>query len=365
MSGNSIAAAVYTGQGDWASAGHRAFPIPVFVLGVMLGAALCEWLARRKVRPILAAAFGLEAVLLALFVSGWPGGTSSPAAFPHDPAWQFYAVAALPALAMGVQNAALRRVGAVRVRTTYITGMLTNAAEEAVTCLFGLAGRSGDEMRLLSAGACSSPASGSATCSGPSSASGPRRGWGRRSSPSRPRVSSPSRCGTWSGRWNCRAGRTGKYDPPAHRRGRRRQCTEPPADGHLNCSIGSYCATVSEPAADEFRKRLPAGSFRPRPPRPGGRAGVAGGQRPGRVRGRHRPRRRHPPLSRLADRRLSAPPRAVDVAQPRLGDGLPAGRVGVSPGHRRALRPAAARRRAAAVSRSSVCRFGGTTSGPP
>jgi uncharacterized membrane protein YoaK (UPF0700 family) len=35
---------------------------------------------------------------------------------------------------MGVQNATLRRVGAVHIRTTFITGMLTNAAEEAVSC---------------------------------------------------------------------------------------------------------------------------------------------------------------------------------------------------------------------------------------
>jgi uncharacterized membrane protein YoaK (UPF0700 family) len=146
MSGNSIAAAVYTGQGDWASAVHRAFPIPVFVLGVMLGAALCEWLARRRVRPVLAAAFGLEAVLLALFVlvARWDEQSGR---IPRDPAWQFYAIAALPALAMGVQSAALRRVGAVKVRTTYITGMLTNAAEEAVACLYGIADRSGEDLR--------------------------------------------------------------------------------------------------------------------------------------------------------------------------------------------------------------------------
>jgi uncharacterized membrane protein YoaK (UPF0700 family) len=41
-----------------------------------------------------------------------------------------------------VQNAALRRVGPVKVHTTYITGMLTSAAEEGVQFLFWLRGRS-------------------------------------------------------------------------------------------------------------------------------------------------------------------------------------------------------------------------------
>jgi uncharacterized membrane protein YoaK (UPF0700 family) len=39
---------------------------------------------------------------------------------------------ALPSAAMGMQNALLRRVGEHRVRTTYITGMLTNTAQGLV-----------------------------------------------------------------------------------------------------------------------------------------------------------------------------------------------------------------------------------------
>ena len=44
--------------------------------------------------------------------------------------WTFYFVAALPPLAMGVQNSALCRIGGMGVRTTFITGMLTNAGME-------------------------------------------------------------------------------------------------------------------------------------------------------------------------------------------------------------------------------------------
>jgi uncharacterized membrane protein YoaK (UPF0700 family) len=40
------------------------------------------------------------------------------------------------ALAMGIQGAALQRVGGATVHTTYITGMLTNLAKEVVAYAF-------------------------------------------------------------------------------------------------------------------------------------------------------------------------------------------------------------------------------------
>ncbi len=49
-----------------------------------------------------------------------------------------------PASAMGVQNAMLRRVGHHRVRTTFITGMLTNTAQGLLETVQALAARSGE-----------------------------------------------------------------------------------------------------------------------------------------------------------------------------------------------------------------------------
>lgn len=46
MSGNSVSAVVHAGAGKLAVAFHRAFPIPFFVLGVFVGAALSEAPAR-------------------------------------------------------------------------------------------------------------------------------------------------------------------------------------------------------------------------------------------------------------------------------------------------------------------------------
>jgi uncharacterized membrane protein YoaK (UPF0700 family) len=133
MSGNSIAAAAYAGLADWELAAHRFFPIPVFVAGVVLGALVRGVPTRNRNRPVLAAALAVEAALLLAFTVGaaWVAVNGE---VPPEPAWRFYLLAALPALAMGVQNATLRRVGAVHIRTTFITGMLTNAAEEAVSC---------------------------------------------------------------------------------------------------------------------------------------------------------------------------------------------------------------------------------------
>jgi uncharacterized membrane protein YoaK (UPF0700 family) len=137
MSGNSVSAAVHTGEGGAAEAFHRAFPIPLFVLGVALGAALSETLARSGVRRIFTVAVTLEALLLLIFAL-WGGPLLYDGRIPEEPSWRFYLLVALPTLAMGIQNATLRRVGSATVRTTYISGMLTNVAEQAVQYLFWL-----------------------------------------------------------------------------------------------------------------------------------------------------------------------------------------------------------------------------------
>ena len=137
MSGNSVASVVSAGTGERLHALHRAFAIPMFVLGVAVGAALSEMLARSGVRRVFTVAVTLEAGLL-LVVLLWGGSFLQDNVVPAEPAWRFYLLVALATLAMGVQNATLRRVGGVTVRTTYISGMLTNFAEQSVQYLFWL-----------------------------------------------------------------------------------------------------------------------------------------------------------------------------------------------------------------------------------
>jgi uncharacterized membrane protein YoaK (UPF0700 family) len=138
MSGNSAALGAYLGQGHWSEAFHRAFPIPLFVMGVALGAGMTETAVRRGVRSPFSVALAFEAALLALFMllgnRALRAGT-----LRQDMGWVLYPLTSLPALAMGLQSATLRRVGSEQVRTTYITGMLTDMAESGVKYLFWLA----------------------------------------------------------------------------------------------------------------------------------------------------------------------------------------------------------------------------------
>jgi uncharacterized membrane protein YoaK (UPF0700 family) len=137
MSGNSVWLGTYLGVGNWRLGLHHLFPIPLFVLGVAVGTALVELARRSSIRAAFVPALLLEASLLALFmVCGSPfivEDSLRPATV-----WGFYALAALPALAMGVQNATLRRVAGQTVHTTYITGVLNGLAEESVQVLFWL-----------------------------------------------------------------------------------------------------------------------------------------------------------------------------------------------------------------------------------
>src|SRR5215475_312158 len=68
MSGNSAAMGAHFGQGEWGEAFYRAFPIPVFVLGVIAGAALNEAASRRGVRSLFSLTLSVEAALLFLFM---------------------------------------------------------------------------------------------------------------------------------------------------------------------------------------------------------------------------------------------------------------------------------------------------------
>ncbi len=137
MSGNTAALGAHIGQREWSEAFQRAFPIPVFVLGVALGAALTEAASSRGVRSPFSLALGLEAILLFAFLWFVEYALRTRALRPESP-WIFYPLMALPVLAMGLQNATLRKVGGQIVRTTYITGMLTMMAEEGVAYLFWL-----------------------------------------------------------------------------------------------------------------------------------------------------------------------------------------------------------------------------------
>ncbi|HET9095867.1 MAG TPA: YoaK family protein [Candidatus Baltobacteraceae bacterium] len=100
-----------------------------FSRGICIGLALTELLIALRIARMFAVVAGFELVLLVIFM------------LLAHPARQWMVV--WPACAMGVQNAMLRRVGHHKVRTTFITGMLTNMAEGLVQTIAELAARSG------------------------------------------------------------------------------------------------------------------------------------------------------------------------------------------------------------------------------
>jgi len=135
MSGNSAALGAYLGTGDWAEALHRLTPIPLFVSGVAIGAALIEGATRLGIRPSLSVALATEGLLLVGFrIFG--SSNLNQGVLPTSATWQFDLLTAFLAIAMGVQGAALQRVRGGTVHTTYITGMLTNLAREIVAYAF-------------------------------------------------------------------------------------------------------------------------------------------------------------------------------------------------------------------------------------
>jgi uncharacterized membrane protein YoaK (UPF0700 family) len=121
---------VFVGDGDWSFAAQRLVPIIVFTLGVAGGVALIEALRRRSAPSPAARVLSVEAGLLLAFMlvgqavldgNGASGGS-----------WDYYLLTVIVVLAMGLQNAALRRVAGVPIHTTFVTGILTHLAEEAV-----------------------------------------------------------------------------------------------------------------------------------------------------------------------------------------------------------------------------------------
>lgn len=118
MSGNSVKLAVSIAAGNWSESLRYAAPVVAFVIGVMGGLLAVEAAARRRVSRTFGAVASIELALLVAFL--W---------LSHPPAeWML----ALPAAAMGVQNALLRRVGDRGIRTTVVTGMLVHFARAVV-----------------------------------------------------------------------------------------------------------------------------------------------------------------------------------------------------------------------------------------
>jgi uncharacterized membrane protein YoaK (UPF0700 family) len=128
MSGNSMATGVALGRLDWPSVLQRGLPIPAFFLGNMLGFLVLAQVRRWGMRSCFAVVFGLEAVCMLAFLlygtQALQGGVIRP-----SPSGIFSLCVVLLTLAMGLQTATVRRASGQGVRTTFVTGVLSDWAQ--------------------------------------------------------------------------------------------------------------------------------------------------------------------------------------------------------------------------------------------
>lgn len=130
MTGNTVLLGLALGQAEGQAALRAVVALAGFVVGVAAGAAIVGPGRERSAwSPAVTAALALELVALVAFAAGWFLAEAEPAGLA------VYPLIALPSLAMGVQSAAVRRLGIPGVATTYITGTLTDLTEGAIARL--------------------------------------------------------------------------------------------------------------------------------------------------------------------------------------------------------------------------------------
>jgi uncharacterized membrane protein YoaK (UPF0700 family) len=120
MTGNTVHFAINLLHSNWQDATLAGAMIPIFVAGSIVGRAIIEVGARNRIRRIASLTLSIEALLIG-FASLAPPHTSATDI-------EIGCLAAL-AFAMGIQTAALTRIGPLTIHTTFVTGMLNKLAQ--------------------------------------------------------------------------------------------------------------------------------------------------------------------------------------------------------------------------------------------
>lgn len=135
MTGNTVALARHLSELQWTGVVRRGWPILTFVFGLLLGAFIYEGERRHQIRVPFPPAIALEALLIGIFIAA-SIGSGFKADVPPQPAGKFFALVALLAIPMGLQNVVIRKVGGINVYTTFVTGSLVKFAENFSQYLF-------------------------------------------------------------------------------------------------------------------------------------------------------------------------------------------------------------------------------------
>ena len=142
MTGNTVHFAINLLHSHWRDAMLAGSMIPIFVAGSIVGRAIIEAGARNRIRRIASLTLSIEALLIG-FASLAPPHTSAPDI-------EIGCLAAL-AFAMGIQTAALTRIGPLTIHTTFVTGMLNKLAQLVSHSMFLAYDRLRGEKRVIDA----------------------------------------------------------------------------------------------------------------------------------------------------------------------------------------------------------------------
>jgi uncharacterized membrane protein YoaK (UPF0700 family) len=132
VTGNTTIALLRNVEGQRQLAGYAAFAVAAFSAGILISAALTEGARRAGWRSKYVLPVAVEAgLLLLLAVELRRTGIAHEG---HDVEW--WALVGFAAAAMGVQNATITRVSGSVVRTTHMTGVVTDIGLESVQLLY-------------------------------------------------------------------------------------------------------------------------------------------------------------------------------------------------------------------------------------
>lgn len=128
VTGNMTIALLRNVEGQRQLAGYAAFAVGAFFAGAVVSALLTEGARRSGWRSKYVAPIVLEALLLLWVADGLrrSGGTH----VDHDREW--WGLVGLAAAAMGIQNATITRISGSVIRTTHLTGVVTDLGIESV-----------------------------------------------------------------------------------------------------------------------------------------------------------------------------------------------------------------------------------------
>ncbi|HEU5372118.1 MAG TPA: DUF1275 family protein [Gaiellaceae bacterium] len=120
MTGNTSKLGAALGHGDLGKAVPLALALPLFAAGVAAGTLLVD--ARRARTPLYVEA-ALVAAFMAVGVAAGRHGETVSSPYPY------YVLETLATLALGLQTAALTDVEGATIRTSYVSGVLTNLTQ--------------------------------------------------------------------------------------------------------------------------------------------------------------------------------------------------------------------------------------------